>query len=238
MRVAVIIPTYNRANYIGEALDSVFMQDYPDKRIIIVNDGGRDDTEKVIEKYIGKGHWIIYLDKAHTNLADTLNVGIQNSESDLICTLDDDDLMYDSKSLTKRVNCFLNNPGLEFLWTSATEFSNVKESPDRIKTAECLSITDEFARDRIFINSIMWRRSIHERIGYFDDTLTSNEDWDWKLRCLMGCNCMCFPDIISVRHREHPGMMSTAHRQSGELERNERRFKGKIMDAYKEVVCG
>jgi glycosyltransferase involved in cell wall biosynthesis len=53
-RISVIIPTYNHAQYLGEAIESVLSQDYPDMEVIVVDDGSSDNTREVTANYVGK----------------------------------------------------------------------------------------------------------------------------------------------------------------------------------------
>lgn len=70
--VSVIIPTYNRAGYIGETLDSILAQDYPEKEILVIDDGSKDDTTSVLKRY---GDKIRYFHHPNQGEAITVNRG-------------------------------------------------------------------------------------------------------------------------------------------------------------------
>ena len=220
MKVSVIIPTYNRPQFLRQAIDSFMSQDYEDKELIVVNDGGSIPE-------VPEGVTLYNLE--HGNQSTTQNYGIEKATGELVCTLDDDDLFYDETSLSQRVNLFESNPDLEVIWTSAQD---IWENGSFKADWNAILDQDIWMQDRIFINSMMWRKSIKDKIGYwFDEELTSNEDWDFKIRCLEECTCKGF-DIFTVKHRVHPSMRSNEHRGSGELGRNEALFKAKLKAKY------
>lgn len=216
-KVSVITPTYNRQSFLNQAIESFLMQDYENKEMIVVNDGG---TIPIVPE------GVTLYNIEHGNQAMAQSYGIEKSTGDLICTLDDDDLLMPN-SLTDRVNAFDDNT--DVVWTGAIDIwegGNFKANhPVVVKQ-------DIWNQDRIFINSMMYRKSIIDKIGYwFDSDLTSNEDWDFKIRCLKLCNCKPL-DIFSIKHRCHDGMRSTAHRKTGELEKNETLMKNKLKEFF------
>jgi glycosyltransferase involved in cell wall biosynthesis len=90
-KVSVIIPAYNVAEYIEEALDSVFAQTFKDFEVIIINDGSPDteEFERVLEKYFDK---IIYLKQENAGCGPARNVAIQIARGTLLAFLDGDDV--------------------------------------------------------------------------------------------------------------------------------------------------
>ena len=86
--VSVIIPTYNRAAYIVEALESVFAQTYGDCEIIVVDDGSTDDTKAVLQSHMARIRYI-YQENAGVSVA--RNTGISAATGEWIAFLDSDD---------------------------------------------------------------------------------------------------------------------------------------------------
>ena len=87
--ISVIMPTYNRHQYIGKAIKSVLTQTFKDFKLIIVNDGGSRECEKIINSF--KSDKIRYFHIEHGGLSHALNQGILASRSKYIAYLDDDD---------------------------------------------------------------------------------------------------------------------------------------------------
>lgn len=232
--VSVICPTYNRFKILLDAIESFKQQDYPDKELIIVNDGstGQDALNMGALKKQYENTNIKVFNRLNRGQAAAQNFGIAASTGELICTLDDDDLLYPNTSLSSRVDIFHRYPTYEFIWTSAME-GPMGSNKGTIRHCYQKSYMDEWRKDDIYINSIMFRKNILEKIGkyYFDPELSSNEDWDFKIRCMMNCVCDC-ADMVTTWHRQHADMRSTIHRRTGELDANAKKFREKLLKVY------
>lgn len=91
-KISVLIPTYNNEKYLKESLSSVINQDFDlPYEIIIVNDGSTDSTKEIIESF--NDDKIVYIEKTHTGISDSLNCGIKQSNGKYICRMDSDDIM-------------------------------------------------------------------------------------------------------------------------------------------------
>ena len=92
--VSVIIPTYNRARMIGEAIESVLSQAYNDLELIVVDDGSSDETRKVVSNYFPQ---VNYLYQEHQGVSAARNCGIKHSRGEYLSFLDSDDLWLKEK---------------------------------------------------------------------------------------------------------------------------------------------
>lgn len=91
-KVSIIVPVYNVENYIEKCLESLVKQTLSDIEIIIVNDGSKDNSKKIINNYIKKyPEKIIYLEKENGGLSDARNYGIPYAKGEYIAFLDSDD---------------------------------------------------------------------------------------------------------------------------------------------------
>ncbi len=90
-KVSVIVPVYNVEKYIEKCLDSLVNQTLEDIEIIIVNDGSKDDSVKIINKYLSKYKNIVYVEKQNGGLSDARNYGMKYAKGDYIAFLDSDD---------------------------------------------------------------------------------------------------------------------------------------------------
>ena len=112
-KFSVIIPTYNRANYVVEAVESVLQQTYQGFELIVVNDGSTDDTAEVIRRF---GDRIRYMEKANGGKASAVNLGLKYMTGEYVWILDDDDIALPNK-LELHAAQFAADPDLKFVYT-------------------------------------------------------------------------------------------------------------------------
>lgn len=93
LKVSVIIPVYNVADYLDKCLDSVINQTYENLEIVIINDGSTDDSEKICLKYVSKDCRIKYIYQKNEGLSSARNAGLDACSGDCIFFLDSDDYL-------------------------------------------------------------------------------------------------------------------------------------------------
>lgn len=92
--VSIITPCYNGAKYIGETIDSVISQTYPDWEMIIVDDGSKDNSAQIVREYAEKDSRITLVQQENAGSAAARNNGIRRAEGQYIALLDADDLWH------------------------------------------------------------------------------------------------------------------------------------------------
>ena len=90
-KVSVIVPCYNQAQYLDEALQSILNQSFTDWECIVVNDGSKDNTEFISNEWIKKDSRFKYVYQDNGGLSNARNVGIKKAEGEFILPLDADD---------------------------------------------------------------------------------------------------------------------------------------------------
>jgi glycosyltransferase involved in cell wall biosynthesis len=124
--VTIVIPTYNRGYIIGETLDSVLNQTYANWECIVVDDGGSDTTNQVLEKYKALTNRFQYIKRPidySKGVCSCRNYGVAVSKGEFIIFLDSDDIL-SSVSLYNRVKYFKQYPNNDFLVFSTRFFDN------------------------------------------------------------------------------------------------------------------
>ena len=124
--VSVIIPTYNRGYVIWETLDSVLNQTYSNWECIVVDDGGDDNTDELIEKYIAKNNRFKYVKRPVDlikGVSSCRNYGVDISKGEFVIFLDSDDILA-SWALGNRLKYFRQYPNNDFLVFSTQFFDN------------------------------------------------------------------------------------------------------------------
>lgn len=205
--VSVVIPTYNRAHVICEAVDSVLAQTYPRVEVIVVDDGSTDDTSLKLKSY---GKRIRVVSQSNAGPAIARNRGITLSNGDVIAFQDSDDTWHSTKlerqvALLEKggnsVPCCLSNATVE--GASNGEITSFKSSfidpPYQegfwFNAAEVLA-----TRFILFNQTAAIRRDVLERIGGFDESLKYIEDYDLSLRiALEGPWAFIQPPLVLYR---------------------------------------
>ena len=171
IKVSIVIPVYNGANYLSQAIDSALGQTYKNIEIIVVNDGSNDNgaTEEVA---LGYGEKIRYFKKENGGVSSALNFGIKMMEGDYFSWLSHDDL-YDKTKIEKQV-ALIENKNDIILCPSSLIDENGKEIPypmraiaKKLSGAELLS---EYVEKGYQLNGLgfLIPRSVFEKIGYFN----------------------------------------------------------------------
>src|SRR5215813_3489651 len=209
-RVSVIIPTYNRADLIGETIESVLKQTFDDFEIIIVDDGSTDATGEVVRKFDGP---IKYLYQDNRGRSCARNRGFEASSGDYVCFLDSDDVLK-PMMIERQVSLLDSNSNLGFVY-SDYQFIN--------QTGEILPVPESFSRHplrrgRIFRfliyfdfippSSVLSRRDCINKIGLFESSLEPAEDLDWLLRMTSLYETDYIPEPLFL-FRKHEGNTPT-----------------------------
>lgn len=184
-KVSVIIPTYNRRDYLQEAVTSVLTQTYDDYEVIVVDDGSTDCTGEMLTARFGNQIQYVWQENQGESVA--RNRGIEMSSGKFIAFLDSDDLWLPDK-LAEQVPILdtERNVGMVFCqsWIINKTGHRIDERPfgrdiDVVKlNFETLCFHNKISGP----STTMIRRSVFEKIGLFDPEIRFGEDWDLWLR--------------------------------------------------------
>ena len=185
-KVSIIIPAYNYARYIGEAVNSALAQSYPDCEVIVVNDGSTDDTKKILELYYDG---ITVVEQENKGLPAARNAGVRASNGDYICFLDADDMLLPEK-IKEEVYWLERDEDLEWVYCDAflTDEKGVKlKKYSEMFTSQYWEakrgiVFKTFLKGNFVpVNSpLITRECVVE--NPFDEDLKSYEDFDFWLR--------------------------------------------------------
>lgn len=212
-KVTVVIPTYNYARFLGEAIQSVLNQSFTDFELIVVDDGSTDNTKEVVESF--KDPRIRYIHQEHRGVTVAENAGHKASRSEYITGLGADDI-YLPQNLELKVKVLDARPELALVCSDAYIFDDRTgailgrrwhDKPFHYWVDPRRAARDplkELLARGCFIapQSALSRSKVEEEVGLFDESLASHEDWDLYVRILKR-----FPietmDIPLLKIRQH-----------------------------------
>jgi glycosyltransferase involved in cell wall biosynthesis len=190
--VSVVMPAYNCAAFVAEAIESALAQDYPNLEILVVNDGSTDDTASVLSRFADRIHVI---DVPNGGPARARNTGLEQARGDYIAFLDADDVWIPGK-LAAQVEHLQSHPEVGVcytgwhVWLSDEHGGFVRpawaaqslQSP-AIDAARSGWIYGRLLFDcELLTTTVMIRASIARETGLFDTALAVGEDYDYWLR--------------------------------------------------------
>lgn len=177
MKVSIVVPSYNHAQFIAAAMDSILSQDYDDIEVMVFDGGSTDDTVAVLEGY---GDQIRYVSRKDGGQPDAINQGLHRATGEILCYLNSDDI-YLPGALSCVVNHFRNNPRSLAAygegWHLHEDGSIMERYPSEAWSYPRLLEVCYLCQPAVF-----WRHQVVERFGVFDDTLQFALDYDYWLR--------------------------------------------------------
>ena len=182
--VTIVTPSYNQARWIRKTLESVVAQTYPRVEHVVVDGGSTDETVQILMETPGI-RWVSEKDRGQ---ADAINRGISMSGGEFIAYLNSDDLLYPD-AVSTVVDCFRRDPTIDFLYGDGTVIDEegnalwewLSRPEDFRLLADYHFLWNDFT-NYILQQATFWRRSLHERIGLFDERFHYALDVEFWLR--------------------------------------------------------
>lgn len=197
-KVTVIITSYNGANVIEKAINSVINQSYKNIEIIVVDDNGlntleQKETEKIVKKYPN----VIYIaHEENMNGACARNTGVKKSSGKYICFLDDDDFYYEKRIEEQLNKMNVASKDIAFSYCAFNEiFPNNKNRTINVYDSENLLYEYLLMKIRIGSSTIMLRKDVIEEIGGFDESFKRHQDWEFLCRVLDKYNAIALNSV-------------------------------------------
>jgi glycosyltransferase involved in cell wall biosynthesis len=214
--VSIIIPCYNQAQYLPDAVESVVNQTYQNWECIIVNDGSPDNTPAVAKELIGKypDKKIRLVEKTNGGLADARNAGIKASQGEYWVPLDSDDMIAPT-FLEKTVQILESNPEVGFVYSHIQHFgvaNNLFPLPD-------FDAHTVVHVDNICCVCSLVRRSVWEEVGGYNVNMREGyEDWDFWVGCIeKGWKGYRIPEALFMYRKTGSSMLGSANSKRKEL---------------------
>ena len=198
--VSIVIPCYNQAQFLSEALHSILEQTYTHWECLIVNDGSPDDTETVVKKWLEKDTRFSYLYKENGGLSSARNSGINAAKGEYILTLDADD-KYEPTFMEKAV-CILDSDGSIGV-VSSWYHRFIASEKQSLFQPKGKTIKD-FLFNNAAIGTSLFRKVCWDEVGGYDEYMKSGyEDWEFYIRvCKTGWKVHIIQEPLFL-YRQH-----------------------------------
>lgn len=190
--ITVVIPTYNGARFLGEAIESIRANHYAALEILLIDDGSTDATVELAREWIGEAN---VKSQSHSGRpAVGRNRGIQLARGEFIAFLDQDDL-WTADKLVKQLACFSAQPEFQVVWGHTRR---IQENPDHSFVPVGAPL------DYRLVSSALFRKNVFAQVGEFDAELRYfGDDLDWYLRAREANVQMEMLDAVTLYWRFH-----------------------------------
>ena len=184
-KVSVIIPTYNRANTIKRAIDSVLQQTYSDFEVIVVDDGSTDDTSQIVNGY-GDSRVRYLMTEKRYGANHARNIGIRSAEGEYIAFQDSDDFWIKDK-LEQQMKVFEQFSQVDVVWSRYRRITAT--GINQIVPGISVQNTSQTEMERVLANynvigtpTMIVRKKCFEQVGLFDEDMQRFQDWELCIR--------------------------------------------------------
>ena len=203
--VTVIVPTFNRAHYLPEALHSIFTQTFTDYELVVVDDGSTDDTAAVLRRFADARLHV--LRQKHKGISAAMNAGLRAARGNYIARLDSDDLWLPDLLATETA-VLEAHPEVGVVYGKAQAMA-----ADGSTREHYLGLPLRYPHDALL--SLAWtdstcnvallaRHVCFTTAGLYDEGLETHEDWDMWLRVARDHRFLFLNQILArVREHEH-----------------------------------
>lgn len=202
--VSVLIPAYNRADYLLEAVDSALNQTFRDLEVVIVDDGSTDNTGQIAQGI--QDPRVRYIRQENRGVSAALNTAWRAAKGKFLAMLGSDDVWLPNQ-LEQLVPVLEADANLGLVYARAQGMDakgkplpQILGAPEKFPGRPLESI---LYGDFVCGIAAVFRRDSLERLGGFNETMTGNEDWDLWIR-LAEVSRFAYVNSILARYRMHP----------------------------------
>lgn len=206
MNISVVIPSYNRKDFLKRSIDSAINQTKKPFEIIVVDDGSTDGTETMIKSDYD---FVKFIKQKNKGVSAARNIGIKVSIGEWICFLDSDDEWKKDK-LEKQINAMKSNPGYKFFHSNEIWIKNgirINQKKKHKKYGgdifdKCLDMC------RISPSSVMIDKTVFDEVGNFNENLVVCEDYELWLRICDKYRVFFIDEPLIIKYGGHQGQLS------------------------------
>lgn len=204
---SIIIPTYNRAQFLSIAINSVLQQTFNNFELIIIDDGSDDNTSTIINRYPDKR--IVYIPCLHHGVSNARNTGIHTAKGEFICFLDSDDRFRHEK-LEITFDYIKRNPQYKIFHTEELWYRQGTLLSQKIhhKKPTGFVFHEAVKLCCISISTTAINKEVFKRTGYFDEKFPACEDYDFWLKATATFPIYLIPKYLTIKEGGHSDQQS------------------------------
>lgn len=184
-KISIIVPSYNRAEFIEATLKSIQNQSIEDFEVVFIDDGSTDNTPELVKAFCEADSRFKYFRQENSERAVARSYGLSLAQADLLCLVDSDDLWYKNK-LEKQIEIMDADPTVSLCYASVNridmEGKPVKSSPRQHQGFSGYIFYDLLMRNFIPSVTPMFRKTAFEKVGAQVTEFIPYEDWDFWLK--------------------------------------------------------
>ncbi|MFZ2976073.1 MAG: glycosyltransferase family 2 protein [Candidatus Moraniibacteriota bacterium] len=184
MKISIITPSFNQAQFIERTIKSVLEQNYPDLEYIVMDGGSTDGTVEILKKYSDR---IIWKSEKDRGQSDAINKGLKIATGDIVAYLNSDDT-YEPKALQKVADYFSRNPNSKWAYGKCKIINANDQEIRKPITWYKNFLLKKYSYSKLlcenFISqpAVFWKREIHSELGFFNESEHFCMDYEFWLR--------------------------------------------------------
>ncbi len=194
--ISVILPTYNSASTLPDAIESIRQQDWSDLEIVVIDDGSSDDTQGVLKNMAGPD--LHAVSQCNRGPGAARNLGIEKATGTWVAFLDADDVWLPGK-LAAQMASLHENSLFGFCYTDSVW--KTQDGAERVHKARRVAenvFADLLLGPQFDLPTVIVRRECFDRVGRFEPQFRTGEDWDMWLRLAANYPSSYVPMALSV----------------------------------------
>ena len=204
--VTVVTPSYNQGRFIRATIESVLSQDYPALEYIVMDGGSTDETAAVVRDYASRLTWISEKDRGQSH---AINKGFQRAKGAIVAWLNSDDLILPG-AVSKAVGALESEPAAGAVYGEGYFIDREGNTTGRFPHTEPFNLWRlVYLSDYILQQSVYFRRSIFDEVGFLREDLHYTMDWDILIRIGKRRPLLYIPEYMGCL-REYPEAKSFA----------------------------
>ncbi len=210
--VSIVLPTYNRAAYLGSAIESCLAQTWEPLELIIVDDGSSDHTPEVAAEWVRRDARVRYIRQENGKIPRALNTGFREARGTFL-TWTSDDNFYEPEALAVMATFLSEHPDVGLVYCDYQQIDDAGEYLGLCRRRP----PSEIERANVIGACFMYRRSVAEQIGQYDPNAFLAEDYDYWLR-ISKVAPLAHLEATPYKYRLHEASLTSLREAEAEIQ--------------------